>query len=83
MNAGQRMGFGHRHGEAEEIYVVLGGSGRMKLDEEVVELAPQDIVYVPPAVVREWESGPEGLQLIAFGSHAESDVEMIQGWWTD
>lgn len=83
MNAGQRLGFGHRHGEVEEIYVVLAGSGRFKLDDEIVDVGPRDVVYCPPAVMREWESGPDGLELLAFGGHAENEAEMRQGWWTD
>ena len=83
MNPGSRIGFGHRHGEVEEMYVVLAGSGRFKLDDEIVDIAVRDVVYCPPAVMREWEAGPDGLELIAFGQHAEGDGETVQGWWTD
>lgn len=84
MNPDQRIGFGHSHGESEEMYVVLAGSGRFKLDDEIVEVAAKDVVYCPPAVMREWESGPEGLHLLAFGAHTEGeDNEMKQGWWSD
>ncbi len=84
MNPDQRVGFGHSHGESEEIYVVLGGSGRFKLDDEIVAVAAKDVVYCPPSVMRAWEAGPEGLHLLAFGAHAEGeDSEMTQGWWAD
>ncbi len=83
MNAGERVGFGHRHGEVEEIYVVVGGSGRFKVDDEVFDVAPRDVVYCPPEAMREWEAGPEGLELLAFGGHAENEAEMQPGWWTD
>ena len=32
-----RTPFGHRHGEQEEIYIVVGGSARLKLDDDVVD----------------------------------------------
>jgi quercetin dioxygenase-like cupin family protein len=58
---------GHRHEVQEEAYVVVGGSGWIKLDDEVVELRPWDVVRVAPAVVRGFEAGPEGLEVIAVG----------------
>jgi mannose-6-phosphate isomerase-like protein (cupin superfamily) len=83
MNPGRRVGFGHRHATCEEMYVVLAGSGRFKLDDEIVEVGVRDVVYCPPATMREWESGPDGLELLAVGHHAEGDGDMTQGWWTD
>lgn len=76
--------FGHRHGEQEEVYVVLSGAGRMKLDEEVVDLAQWDMVRVAPEVIRGIEGGPEGIELIAVGSDrpGDGDGEMIKDWWT-
>jgi len=59
---------GHHHEVQEEAYVVLGGSGRIRLDDEVVELRRWDVVRVSPEVVRGFEAGPEGLELIAVGS---------------
>lgn len=58
---------GHHHKEQEEAYVVIGGSGRIRLDDEVVELKKFDVVRVAPQVVRAFEGGPEGLELIAVG----------------
>lgn len=58
---------GHRHEVQEEAYVVVGGSGRIKLDDEVIELRPWDVVRVAPAVVRGFEAGPDGLEVIAIG----------------
>jgi quercetin dioxygenase-like cupin family protein len=83
MKPGQRVGFGHRHGEVEEMYVVLAGSGRFRVDDEVFPVAARDVVYCPPNAMREWEAGPDGLELLAFGAHAENDAEMQPGWWTD
>src|SRR4051794_29128875 len=54
---GVRQAFGHRHDEAEELYLVLSGSGRVKLDDDVLALAPRDVVRVSPAVTRCFEAG--------------------------
>jgi uncharacterized cupin superfamily protein len=83
VNPGQRIGFGHRHEEAEEIYVILGGSGRFKVDDEVFPVEARDVVYVQPSAMRGWEAGPDGLEMLASGAHAENDAEMQAGWWTD
>jgi mannose-6-phosphate isomerase-like protein (cupin superfamily) len=82
MNPGRRTGFGHRHDEVEEIYVVLGGSGRVKLDDEILDLRRGDIVRVAPPTVREFEGGPDGMELLATGAHAKDDGELLHGWWT-
>jgi mannose-6-phosphate isomerase-like protein (cupin superfamily) len=78
---GHRQPFAHRHERAEEIYVVLAGSGRVKLDEDVVELAPLDAIRVAPEVTRAFEAGPEGLEILAFGPRHDGDAELIPGWW--
>jgi quercetin dioxygenase-like cupin family protein len=65
--AGTRNGDGHSHREQEEAYVVVSGSGRMRLDDEVRELGLWDVVRVAPEVVRAFEAGPDGLELIAVG----------------
>jgi mannose-6-phosphate isomerase-like protein (cupin superfamily) len=82
---GYRPPFGHRHREQEEAYVVVGGSGRVKLGDEIVELRQWDVVRVAPNVLRGFEGGPEGLQLIAVGSDRPEggDGEMVQEFWTD
>ena len=69
--AGVRTPFGHSHGQQEEAYVVVGGSGRAKLGEEVVELALWDVVRVAQGTLRAFEGGPDGLELIAIGSAVE------------
>ena len=80
-----RVPFGHRHGAQEEIYVLLSGSGRMKLDDDVVELRQWDAVRVAAATMRDFEAGPEGAELLAFGAPAigPNDAEMTPGWWSD
>ena len=83
LNAGKRQAFAHRHDEAEEVYVVTAGSGRLKLDDEIVELAVLDAVRVAPGVMRQFEAGPDGLELIAFGPRHDGDGEIAPGWWSD
>lgn len=78
---GQREAFAHRHGEAEEIYVVLAGSGRVKLDDELVDLAPLDAVRVSPGVTRAFEADQAGLEVLVFGPHVEGDGEMVHDFW--
>jgi mannose-6-phosphate isomerase-like protein (cupin superfamily) len=75
---GQRQAFAHRHDEAEEIYVVLSGTGRIKLDDEVAEIGPRDAIRIAPGVVRCLEAGDEGLEFVAFGPHFENDGEIIK-----
>jgi mannose-6-phosphate isomerase-like protein (cupin superfamily) len=83
LNPGRRQGFGHRHDQAEEVYVVLGGSGRVKIDDEIVELQPLDAIRIAPQSARAFEAGPDGIELLAFGQHHEGDGEILPGWWTD
>jgi mannose-6-phosphate isomerase-like protein (cupin superfamily) len=80
-----RAPFGHRHREQEEIYVVVGGSGRAKLADEVVELRPFDALRVAPEVTRQFEAGPDGLELIAVGAPATGlqDAKQEMGWWAE
>jgi mannose-6-phosphate isomerase-like protein (cupin superfamily) len=83
VKAQQRQPFAHKHERAEEVYVVLAGSGRVKLDDEVVELQALDAIRVAPEVTRAFEAGPLGLDLLAFGPRCEGDGEVLMGWWTD
>jgi mannose-6-phosphate isomerase-like protein (cupin superfamily) len=79
----QRAPFGHKHDEAEEVYVVIAGSGRMKLDDEIIEVSELDAIRVAPEVVRAFESGPNGIRVLAMGARHDGDGEIIQGWWDD
>jgi mannose-6-phosphate isomerase-like protein (cupin superfamily) len=79
---GRREAFAHRHREAEEIYVVLAGSGRVKLDDELVDLIELDAVRVGPGTTRLFEAGPDGLEVLIFGTHVDGDVEAVSNFWT-
>ena len=63
-----RVPFGHKHKNQEEVYIVIAGSGRIKLGDEIVELRPWDAVRVAPATVRALEAGPDGMEFLAIGS---------------
>ena len=80
-----RVPFGHRHSEQEEVYLVVGGNARVKVDDEVVELTPWDAIRIPPGAMRGLEAGPEGAEVIAFGAPntQNADVDMTPGWWSD
>jgi mannose-6-phosphate isomerase-like protein (cupin superfamily) len=83
-----RFPYGHTHREQEEVFVVVEGSGRMKLDEEIVEVEKLDVVRVSPGTWRGYEAGPEGLEILVFGApslgeNPREDVEGQRDWWTD
>ncbi len=80
---GFRSPVGHRHREQEEVYVVIAGSGRVKLDDEVRDLRRWDVLRVAPPVVRAFEAGSDGLELIAAGGARPEggDGEMLEVDW--
>ena len=85
---GHRFPYGHTHRTQEEVYVVVGGSGRMKVDDEIVELEKWDAVRIPPETWRGYEAGPEGLELLVIGApnlgdDPRGDVEGQRDWWAD
>jgi uncharacterized cupin superfamily protein len=81
---GFRVPFGHKHKRQEEIYVVLSGSLRAKLEDDVVELKPLDAVRVAKETMRGFEAGPEGAELLAIGAPntGPGDAETVPGWWS-
>src|SRR3954447_13168468 len=80
-----RTPHGHRHEVQEEAYVVVSGSGRVKLDDEILDVKQWDVVRVAPKTARGFEAGPDGLELIAIGGSRpeEGDGELLPGWWED
>jgi mannose-6-phosphate isomerase-like protein (cupin superfamily) len=76
--------FGHTHKTQEEVYIVLSGSVRMKLEDEVKELGPWDAIRVSKETARGFEAGPEGVELIAIGAPGgPGDAEMTQDFWKE
>ena len=85
---GYRFPYGHTHKTQEEVYVVVRGSGRMKIDDEIVELREWDAVRVPPGTWRGYEAGSEGLELLVIGAPSlgqgrREDVDGMRDWWVD
>jgi len=83
LKPGKRQAFAHRHERAEEVYVVLRGSGQAKLDDQLVELRTLDAIRVAPGVTRAFQAGRDGLELLAFGPRHDGDGDVLPGWWKD
>jgi mannose-6-phosphate isomerase-like protein (cupin superfamily) len=82
---GFRAPYGHNHREQEEAYVVIGGSGRVRLDDEIVDLRKWDVIRVAPTVTRAFKAGPDGLELIAIGSDRPEggDGNLVKDFWPE
>jgi mannose-6-phosphate isomerase-like protein (cupin superfamily) len=80
-----RLPFGHTHERQEEVYVVVSGTAKVKLDDEVVDLEQWDTVRIPSDTMRNLEAGPDGAELILIGAPRmePNDAQMTQNWWTD
>jgi mannose-6-phosphate isomerase-like protein (cupin superfamily) len=83
VKAGQRQPFAHKHQEMEEIYVVISGSGRVKLDDELEDVGVLDAVRIAPSVIRSFEAGDDDLVLLAFSPRAKGDAEVVQDFSWD
>jgi mannose-6-phosphate isomerase-like protein (cupin superfamily) len=82
-----RFPYGHTHKTQEEIYLVVSGGGRMKIDEEIIDVKRWDAVRIPPGTWRGYEAGPDGLELLVIGApnlgdDPRGDVEGQRDWWT-
>ena len=84
LEPGFRMPFGHKHADQEEAYVVVRGSGRVKVEDEIVELGEWDAIRFDKDTMRAVEAGPDGVEYVAFGAGDDpTDAEMVQNWWSD
>jgi quercetin dioxygenase-like cupin family protein len=85
LDPGYRFPFGHTHSEQEEIYVVVSGSARVAVGDEVVDLAKLDAIRIPRETVHGMEAGPDGAEILAFGAPntENKDAEMQPGWWPE
>ncbi|HEX5909002.1 MAG TPA: cupin domain-containing protein [Thermoleophilaceae bacterium] len=84
IKAGKRQGFAHKHDDAEEVYVVLSGTGRIKLDDEILDIGPMDAIRIAPSVARALEAGADApMEILAFGPHHDKDGELVHdpGFW--
>jgi mannose-6-phosphate isomerase-like protein (cupin superfamily) len=79
-----RIPFGHKHEGQEEVYVVVRGSARVKVEDEIVELGEWDAIRFDKDTMRNVEAGPEGVEYLAFGAGKDpTDAEMAPGWWSE
>ena len=79
-----RIPFAHKHADQEEVYVVVRGSGRIKVEDEIVDVAEWDAVRFDKNTLRNVEAGPDGIEYLAFGAGDDPmDAEMVQKWWED
>ena len=78
-----RVPFGHRHGEQEEVYIVVRGSARVRVEDEIVELGAWDAIRLPPSATRGMEAGADGAEIIAFGAPSTDnrDAELVEDFW--
>ncbi len=84
LEPGFRIPFGHKHSNQEEVYVVVRGSARVKVDDEVVELKEWDAIRLGTETMRNMDAGPEGCEYLGFGAGDDPmDAEMAPGWWSD
>jgi len=84
LEPGFRIPFGHKHETQEEVYVVVRGSGRVKVDDEVVELREWDAIRFDKDTMRNVEAGSDGIEYLAFGAGTDpTDAEMTPGWWSE
>jgi uncharacterized cupin superfamily protein len=82
---GFRVPFGHRHDEQEEVYIVISGSARVRVDDDVVDLRAWDAIRIPPGTMRGLEGGDDGAEVLAYGAPNtdNKDIEMSQEFWQD
>ena len=80
-----RLPFGHKHKRQEEIYIVISGSARVKVEDEVLDLKPWDAIRLSNDTMRSFEAGPEGTELISVGAPntGPGDGDTVAGWWQD
>jgi mannose-6-phosphate isomerase-like protein (cupin superfamily) len=84
LEPGFRIPFGHKHESQEEVYVVVRGSARVKVDDEIVELSEWDAIRFDKGAMHNVEAGSDGVEYLAFGAGEDgTEVEMVQDWWSD
>jgi quercetin dioxygenase-like cupin family protein len=85
LEPGYRAPFGHTHSEQEEVYVVLSGSARVAVADELVELGELDAIRIAPETMHGMEAGPDGAEILAFGAPNtdNKDADMQPGWWPE
>jgi uncharacterized cupin superfamily protein len=82
---GFRIPWGHSHKQQEEVYVLVNGSARVKIDDEIRDMRQWDAVRLHRDAVRSFEAGPDGAEFIAVGAPntGPGDADLIHDWWVD
>jgi mannose-6-phosphate isomerase-like protein (cupin superfamily) len=84
LGPGFRIPFAHKHAHQEEVYVVVRGSARIKVEDEIVDLGQWDAIRIDEDTLRAVEAGPEGVEYLAFGAGDDPrDADLVQDWWRD
>jgi uncharacterized cupin superfamily protein len=85
LEPGFRVPWGHSHKQQEEVYVLVSGSARIKIDDEIRDMKQWDAVRLHRDTVRSFEAGDDGAEFIAIGAPntGPGDANMIQDWWSD
>ena len=81
LRPGVRQAFGHRHQHAEEVFVILAGAGRVRVDDEINDVRPLDAIRFAPSSARALEAGSDGLEFLVFGPHHTGDAVMDANFW--
>jgi quinol monooxygenase YgiN len=81
LRPGVRQAFGHSHRHGEEVYVILAGAGRVKIDDEISEVRTRDAIRIAPESQRAFEAGPDGLELLVFGRRLPGDAAVAPDFW--
>jgi hypothetical protein len=78
-----RIPFGHRHKVQEEVYMLVSGSARIKVEEDVHELEPWTAVRLSKDATRGLEAGPDGAEFVLIGAPntGPGDAVTEQDWW--
>jgi mannose-6-phosphate isomerase-like protein (cupin superfamily) len=85
LDPGYRAPFGHTHSEQEEVYVIVSGSARVAVGDEVVEAGQWDAVRIAPGELHGMEAGSDGAEILAFGAPntENKDADLNPGWWPE
>ncbi len=68
----------HFHREAEEIYLVLSGRGRMRLGDEEDAIVPGDAVVIRPGTPHKlWNTAAEPLRILCCCAPAYADADTV------
>jgi mannose-6-phosphate isomerase-like protein (cupin superfamily) len=85
LGPGWRTPHGHNHKQQEEIFILVNGSARMRLGDDVVDLEPWTAVRIAPETMRALEGGPNGAEFLVVGAPntGPGDADITPDWWSE